>query len=81
MIWIYLQVIGPAVERLLSEKSLWTITRDDFERASLFLFLKNPVSRDQSALEMRKLISTHFESEIELTEWAKYLNEKVSFRF
>lgn len=77
MVWLYLQIFGPSVERLLSEKCLWMFTRDDFEKAALFLLLKNPTSRDSSAVEMRKLISNHFESEMELTQWAQYLNEKV----
>ena len=77
LIWIYLQIIGPAADRLLSEEDLWTIDRTDFEKASLFLLLKHPAYQDPSALEMRELISVHFNSENEFTEWVNYANEKV----
>ena len=77
LIWIYLQIIGPAADRLLSEEDLWTIDRTDFEKASLFLLLKNPAYQDPTALEMRELISVHFNSENQFTEWVNYANEKV----
>ena len=77
LIWLYLQIIGVPVERLLSEEDLWTFDRNDFEKAALFLILKNASYRDQGALEMRKLISIHFTSENELADWSKETSEKV----
>jgi len=81
LIWIYFQIIGPAAERLLSEESLWTIDRTDFERASLFLLLKNPSYQDPTALEMRELISVHFTGVNEFAEWVDFANEKVILNF
>ena len=78
LIWLYLQIIGAPVERLLSEEDLWTFDRNDFEKATMFLILKNASHRDQSALEMRKLISMHFTTENELAEWSKETSEKVN---
>ena len=78
LIWLYLQIIGLPVERLLLEKDLWTFDRNDFEKATMFLILKNASHRDQSALEMRKLISMHFTTENELAEWSKETSEKVN---
>ena len=80
LIWIYLQIIGPPVERLLSEEGLWAIDRTDFEKASLFLLLKNPSYQDPTALQMRELISVHFTGENEFTQWVNYANEKVIFK-
>ena len=77
LIWLYLQIIGAPVERLLAEEDLWTFDRNDFEKAALFLILKNASYRDQSALEMGKLISIHFTSENELADWSKETSEKV----
>ena len=81
LIWIYFQIIGPAAERLLTEEGLWTIERTDFERASLFLLLKNPSYQDPTALEMRELISVHFTGVNEFAEWIDFANEKVILNF
>ena len=81
LIWIYFQIIGPAAERLLTEERLWTIDRTDFERASLFLLLKNPLYQDPTALEMRELISVHFTGVNEFAEWVDFANEKVILNF
>ena len=80
LIWLYLQIIGIPVERLLLEKDLWTFDRNDFEKAAIFLIMKNASRRDESALEMRELISQHFTSEFDLVEWTKETSEKVNLR-
>ena len=79
LIWLYLQIIGKPVERMLAEEKLWTFDRNDFEKACLFLVLENAVYRDESALQMRELISKHFTSETELALWSKDFCEKVLF--
>ena len=79
LIWIYLQIMGTPVERMLAEENLWTFDRNDFEKACLFLVLENAVYRDESALQMRELISKHFTSENELALWSKDICEKVIF--
>ena len=76
LIWIYLQIIGAPVERLLEEKDLWTFDRNDFEKACLCLTFKKAI-RDPSVLQMRELILEHFSNESELTEWSKDIYEKV----
>ena len=78
MIWLYLQIIGAPAQRFLSEKDLWTFDRNDFEKACLFLVLDNAVNQDESASQMRELISKHFTSENELSIWAKDICQKVS---
>jgi len=75
-IWLYLQIIGTPVERLLSEEGLWTFDRDDFEKANLCLTFKNAV-HSPSALEMGELISNHFSTKSELAKWSKDMYEKV----
>ena len=47
LIWLYLQIIGIPVERLLAESNLWTFDRNDFEKAAVFLMLRNPAYKDQ----------------------------------
>ena len=76
VIWLYLQIIGTPVERLLSKERLWTFDRDDFEKAYLFLTFKSP-ARNPSALEMRELISKHFSTQSELAEWLNDIYDKV----
>ena len=78
LIWIYLQIIGKPIERLLTEKHLWTFDRNDFEKACFCLTFKNATA-ESSSLEMRELISEHFVNENELTEWSKEIYEKVIF--
>ena len=80
LIWLYLQIIGAPVERLLLEKNLWSFNRIDFEKAAMFLILKNASQRDESALEMRELISKHFSNENDVVEWTKEITEKVNLR-
>jgi len=77
LIWLYLQIIGTPVERMLAEENLWTFDRNDFEKACLFLMLENAVYREKSALQLRELISKHFSSENELALWSKDIFEKV----
>ena len=77
LIWLYLQIIGTPVERLLAEERLWTFDRDDFEKAFLCLTFKN-AARNPSALEMRELISKHFSTESELAKWSNDMYEKVT---
>ena len=80
MIWLYLQIIGAPAQRLLSEKELWTFDRNDLEKACLFLVLDNAVNQDESALQMRELISKHFLTESELALWSKDICQKVSIK-
>ena len=47
LIWLYLQIIGIPVERLLAESNLWMFDRTDLEKAAVFLILKNPTYKDQ----------------------------------
>ena len=77
MIWLYLQIIGNSVERLLAEEDLWSLNRTDLENAALFLILKTASHREESALQMRELISSHFTSDNDLVQWTKDTSEKV----
>ena len=47
LIWLYLKIIDTPVERLLSEEDLWTFDRNDFEKASVFLILRNATKKDE----------------------------------
>ena len=47
LIWLYLKIIDTPVERLLSEEDLWTFDRNDFEKASVFLILRNATEKDE----------------------------------
>ena len=77
LIWLYLQIIGNPVEPLLAEENLWSFDRSDLENAALFLMLKNASHREESALEIRELISSHFTSDNDLAKWSKNISEKV----
>ena len=55
LIWLYLQIIGTPVERLLAEDNLWMFDRKDFEEASVFLMLRKPTYKDPS-LAFRMII-------------------------
>jgi len=54
LIWLYLQIIGAPAERLLTEENLWTFDRNDFEKACLFLMLRNATKKDE-----RKVFKFH----------------------
>ena len=64
---------------MLAEENLWTFDRNDFEKACLFLVFENAFYRDESALQMKELISKHFTIENELALWSKEIYEKVIF--
>ena len=76
LIWVYLQMIGTPVERLLAEEDLWTLDRDDLEKAYLILKFEK-TTRSPSALEMRKLISQLSSKEGQLSKWLNNIYKKV----
>ena len=47
LIWLYLKIIDTPVGRLFSEENLWTFDRNDFEKASVFLILRNATNKDE----------------------------------
>ena len=50
LIWLYLKIIDTPVQRLLSEKDLWTFDRNDFEKASVFLILRTATKMDKRSV-------------------------------
>ena len=78
LIWLYLQIIGTPVERLLEEEDLWTFDQDDFEKACSCLTFKKE-TQYPSVLQMRELMLKHLRNEDELSDWTKQMYEKVIF--
>ena len=55
LIWIYLQIIGTPVERLSTEENLRTFDRNDFEKACMFLVLRNPTHKEPREVSRMRL--------------------------
>ena len=65
-------------EKLLNEQTLWTIDRDDFKSAVTCLILDNEDEMDKTTLQMKELISLHFENDRQLTDWSKDIYKQVT---
>ena len=78
LIWLYLQINGKPNEKLLKEENIWTFHRDDFKSAVTFLMLHDEEEMDKIAIQMRELISKHFENDMQLTDWSKNIFKQVT---
>jgi len=79
LVWFYLQINGKPNEKLIDEL-LWTFDRNDFNSAFIWLMMDDEEGINKTELQMKKLISKHFETENEstnLTIWSKYIFKKV----
>ena len=77
MIWLYLQINGKPSEKLQNEL-LWTFDRTDFKSAVTCLMLDDGEETDKTALQMKELISKHFENDKQLTDWSKDIFKQVN---
>ena len=73
-----MQINGKPNEKLLNEKDIWTFHHRDFKSAVTCLILNDELEIDQPALRMKELISKHFETDKQLTDWSKYIFEQVT---
>ena len=83
LVWFYLQINGKPNEKLLDEL-LWTFNDNDFNRAFIWLMMDDEEGMNETELQMKKLISKHFETENELTNltnWSKYIFKQVAIIF
>ena len=60
---------------------MWTFDRDDFKSAVTCLILYDEEEKDKMALQMKELISKHFETDRELTDWSKHIFKEVIVKF
>ena len=77
LVWLYLQINGKPNEKLINEL-LGMFDRNDFNSALLWLMLHDEGEMDTMALDMRKLISKHFQNDIELIIWLKDIFKQVT---
>ena len=77
LIWLYLQIIGKPTEKFQFEVNFWTFDRNDFKNASATLMLNDVDERDETVITMKKLISKHFDNDIEFIKWTKDTFEQV----
>ena len=72
-----MQINDKSNEKLLNE-SIWTFDRNDFQIAVSCLLLHDEEEMDKTALQMKELISKHFETDNELTNWSKDIFKQVT---
>ena len=77
LVWFYLQINGKPNEKLINEL-LGMFDRNDFNSALLCLMLQDEEEMDTAALQMKELISKHFETENELSNWSKDIFKQVA---
>ena len=80
MIWLYLQINGKPSEKLQNEL-LWTFDYNDFKNAVTCLMLDDKEEVDKTAVQMKELISIHFENDKELAEWSRDIFKQVTLIF
>ena len=80
LVWFYLQIHGKPNEKLISEL-LEMFDRDAFNSALIWLMLHDEAGMNETELQMKLLISKHFETNTELTDWAKYIFKEVTITF
>ena len=77
LVWFYLQINGKPNEKLTNEL-LGMFDRNDFNSALFWLMLHDEEEMDTTALDMKELISKHFENENELCNWSKTIFKQVA---
>ena len=80
LVWFYLQINGKPNEKLIDEL-LGVFDRNDFKSALIWLMLHDEEEMDITALQMKELISKHFETENELSIWSKDIFKQVVIVF
>ena len=83
LIWLYLQINGKPSEKLQNELR-WPsmgFDRNDFKSAITCLILDDEEETDKTALQMKGLISKHFDSDKELADWSKDNFKQVNLIF
>ena len=81
LVWLYLQINGKPNEKLLNEQTMWTFDRDDFKSAITCLILDDEDEMDKTELQMKELISKHFEKDKQLTDWSKDIYKQVTMNY
>ena len=77
LVWFYLQINGKPNEKLIHEL-LWTFTDNDFNRAFIWLMMDDEEGMNETELQMKKLISKHFENDQEIAHWSKDIFKQVT---
>ena len=80
LVWFYLQINGKPNEKLIDEL-LGVFDRNDFKSAFIWLMLHDEEEMDITALQMKELISKHFETDNELSIWSKDIFKQVAIVF
>ena len=68
-------------EKLLNEQTLWTFDRDDFKSAITCWILDDEDEMETTMLQMKELISKHFENDKQLIDWSKDIYKQVTIIF
>ena len=58
---------------------MWILDRHDLKDAVTLLLLNDKMEKDETDLELKKLICLQFESESDMKTWAMNLFDKVCF--
>ena len=77
MVWLYLQINGKPNEKLIDELR-WTFDDNDFNRAFIWLMMDDEEGMNETELQMKKLISKHFENDQKLAHWSKDIFKQVT---
>ena len=80
MVWFYLQINDKPNQKLI-DQVLGLFDRNDFNSAVIWLMLHDETGMDKTDLEMKQLISKHFETDTELTDWSKCIFKEVTIGF
>ena len=80
LVWFYLQINCKANEKLIDEL-LGMFDRNDFNSALIWLMLHDETGMNETDVQMKHLISNHFETDTELSDWSKYIFKEVTITF
>ena len=75
-----MQINGKPNEKLIDEL-IGAFDRNHFNRALLWLMLHDEEEMDTTAVQMKQLISKHFQNENEISDWSKDIFKQVAIIF
>ena len=77
MAWFYMQAMGNSTERIMVFDNIWDFDEDMLYDATVTLARTKSKERNDTVLNLKKLIASQFKDHLSLYSWANDLYEKV----
>ena len=77
MAWFYMQAMGNSTERIMVFDNIWNFDEDMLYDATVTLARTKFNEKNETILNLKKLVKSQFKDHIHLYTWANELYEKV----